>query len=193
MAKPKSEKKRQAILDAALEVCAKRGIADAPTSAISKAAGVAEGTLFTYFRTKEELMHELYLELRQIFSRQLSDFPDGKDPHTRMRYIWDRYLELGMARPEQLKVLTQLRVPGELFRKNEKPAMAFVEILKALREVTKDDDLSKAPPEYLVLLVRAQAETTLEFIMAHPESEAACRELGFKALWRGLTGEQAGR
>jgi hypothetical protein len=124
-----------------------------------------------------------------VFSRHLSDFPHGKNARTRLRYIWDRYLELGAARPEQLKVLTQLRAPGKLFRENEKPAFAFIELMRALGEVTKENELSKAPPEYLVLLVRSQAEVTLEFITAHPESTAACKELGFKALWRGLTGE----
>ena len=60
MSRPRSEQKRQAILDAAFRVFVERGVAASPTSAISKAAGVAEGTLFTYFKTKEELMHELY-------------------------------------------------------------------------------------------------------------------------------------
>jgi hypothetical protein len=32
------------------------------------------------------------------------------------------------------------------------------------------------------------AEITVEFINAHPESAEVCRELGFKMLWKGLTG-----
>ena len=49
MARPKSEDKRNAILDAATRVFAERGLTAAPTSEISKQAGVAEETLFTYF------------------------------------------------------------------------------------------------------------------------------------------------
>ena len=48
MARPKSEDKRNAILDAATRVFAESGLSAAPTSEISKQAGVAEGTLFTY-------------------------------------------------------------------------------------------------------------------------------------------------
>jgi len=40
----------------------------------------------------------------------------------------------------------------------------------------------------MVLLLRAHGEATIEFIVAHPEQEAQCRELGFKLIWRGLTG-----
>ena len=48
MARPKSEDKRNAILDAATRVFAERGLTAAPTSEISKQAGVAEGL---YLRT----------------------------------------------------------------------------------------------------------------------------------------------
>jgi AcrR family transcriptional regulator len=189
MARPRSEKKRQAILDAALRIFAERGVACSPTSAISKAAGVAEGTLFTYFKTKDELMLELYLELRSGFSRALTDFPHLEDARTRLRYVWDKYLEYGAAHPEHLRVLAELRAPGKSFRENEKPVLAFIEVLKAVREAVGGNGLRQAPPEYLVLLVRSQAETTHDFIRVHPEWAAVCTELGFKTVWKGLTGE----
>jgi AcrR family transcriptional regulator len=187
LARPRSGDKRKAILDAALQVCAERGIGGAPTSAISRMAGVAEGSLFTYFATKEELFSELYLELRMEFSRHLSDFPHDQDTRTRLHYIWEKYLDLGAAHPEQLKVLAQLRASGQLFRENEKPAFALIAVLTATGEAAKGSELEKLPPEYLVMMVRAQAETTVEFINANPESAAVCRELGFRMLWAGLT------
>jgi AcrR family transcriptional regulator len=55
MAKPKSENKRNAILSAAIQVFAERGLG-APTAAITSAAGIAEGSLFTYIKTKDELI-----------------------------------------------------------------------------------------------------------------------------------------
>ncbi|MGD0890918.1 MAG: TetR/AcrR family transcriptional regulator [Terracidiphilus sp.] len=189
MARPKSEDKRKAILDAALRVFAEHGIANAPTSAISKAAGVAEGSLFTYFKTKEELLSALYFDLRMEFSRHLPDFPHGTNARTRLKYIWDQYLELGASHPEQLKVLKQLRATGRLFREDETPAFAFVEVLKATHDAVQGKELQHAPPEYLVLVMRAQAEMTLEYIHAHPQSAEICRELGFKMVWAGLTGK----
>jgi AcrR family transcriptional regulator len=64
VARPRSEDKRNAILNAATRVFAERGLTAAPTSEISKEAGVAEGTLFTYFRTKDDLMNSLYQEIK---------------------------------------------------------------------------------------------------------------------------------
>jgi AcrR family transcriptional regulator len=49
------EKTRQAILKAALDLFSRRGFQSTTTRDISRKAGIAEGTLFNYFRTKEDL------------------------------------------------------------------------------------------------------------------------------------------
>ena len=189
MARPRSDDKRKAILEAAIAMLEERGIADAPTSAISRAAGVAEGSLFTYFKSKNDLMNEVYVQLRQEFSRSLTDFPHEADANTRLRYIWDKYLELGKLKPRRLKVLAQLRASGKLFREDEQPAFVFREVMKATTEMASRNELRDSHPEFLVLTMRAQAEATIEFIHAHPELEAQCRELGYKMLWKGLAGK----
>ncbi|MDR3773437.1 MAG: helix-turn-helix domain containing protein [Terracidiphilus sp.] len=188
MARPRSGDKHKAILDAALRICAERGIAGAPTSAISKAAGIAEGSLFTYFKTKNDLLNELYEVLRTEFSRHLPDFPHGADARARLRYIWDRILDLGAAHPEQLTVLAQLRASGKMVNDNRAPTFALAEVMRAAIELTAGSELSDLPAEYLVLMVRAQTEITIEYINAHPESAAVCRALGFQILLKGLTG-----
>jgi len=188
LARPKSDNKRKAILESAMELFADRGIGYAPTSAISSAAGVAEGTLFTYFRTKDELLNELYRELRKEMDREMVDYPFTADAHTRLRYVWDRYLSLAMTHPKRLKVLQQLRTSGRLLKDAEAPNMAIMELLHTTREAAERGGFRGASAEFLVLLFRAQAEATVEFIGAHRELEAESRELGFKLIWRGLTG-----
>lgn len=189
MARPKSNHKRQAILDAAMELFAERGIAHAPTAAISSAAGVAEGTLFTYFKTKDELLNELYRELRKEIDREMADFPFAADVRARLRFVWDRFLTMALKRPKRLKVQQQLRASGKLLKEAEVPNMTVLELLHITREGAQIGGLQNASPEYLVLMFRAQAEATAEFIVAHPEMEAESRELGFKLVWRALTGQ----
>ncbi|MHB5815133.1 TetR/AcrR family transcriptional regulator [Klebsiella pneumoniae] len=75
MARPKSEDKKQALLEAATAAFAQSGIA-ASTSAIARSAGVAEGTLFRYFATKDELLNELYLAIKLRLVRTMESFPE---------------------------------------------------------------------------------------------------------------------
>jgi AcrR family transcriptional regulator len=60
--------RRQAILDAALEVFAAQGFAAARLEDVARQAGVAKGTLYLYFRDKEELFEQiLRVEGEQVF------------------------------------------------------------------------------------------------------------------------------
>jgi hypothetical protein len=67
--------------------------------------------------------------------------------------------------------------------------MVIKELLQVSKEGAELGGLNGASPEYLVLMFRAQAEATAEFIAAHQEMEAESRELGFKLVWRALVGQ----
>src|SRR3984885_8724258 len=136
MARPRSEDKRNAILDAATRLFAERGLAAAPTSEISDLAGVAEGTLFTYFKTKDDLVNALYRELKlELADAMMSDFPRKKNVRTRLRHVWDRYMNWGIANPNQRKVLAQLQVSEVLTKESRDAASAlFVEFQVMIRD-----------------------------------------------------------
>jgi AcrR family transcriptional regulator len=129
MARPKSEDKRNAILEAATRLFAERGLTAAPTSEISKQAGVAEGTLFTYFKTKDDLINALYRALKlELADAMMSDFPRKKNVRTRLQHVWDRYVKWGIANPKERKVLAQLTVSEVLTKESRDAGSApFVE------------------------------------------------------------------
>jgi TetR/AcrR family fatty acid metabolism transcriptional regulator len=62
MAKKKSELVRKAILDAAVKVIAQKGYYSARTAEIAREAGVAAGTIYNYFRNKDDLMISIFNE-----------------------------------------------------------------------------------------------------------------------------------
>ena len=55
--------KREAILAAALRLIARLGLHATPISAVAREAGVAAGTLYLYFPSKEAMINALYLEV----------------------------------------------------------------------------------------------------------------------------------
>ncbi len=57
------EEKRDAILQATLELVAEHGFHDAPCSLIAERAGVAAGTIYRYFESKDELIVAVYRDL----------------------------------------------------------------------------------------------------------------------------------
>lgn len=65
--------KREAILRAALRLIARAGLHDAPMAAVAREAGVAAGTPYVYFASKEAMINALYLDVLQDRDRVLVD------------------------------------------------------------------------------------------------------------------------
>src|SRR5258708_35772836 len=119
------------MLDAANRIFAEHGLTAAPTSEISRKAGVAEGTLFTYFKTKDDLINALYREIKsELADAMMSGFPRKKSVRTRLQHVWDGYVNWGVTNPEQRKALAQLQVSGMLSKESfEAGNGPFVEVL----------------------------------------------------------------
>ena len=190
MARPKSEDKRSAILDAATRLFAERGLAAAPTSEISKRAGVAEGTLFTYFETKDDLINSLYREIKlELADAMMSDFPRKKNVRTRLRHVWDRYANWGIANPKQRKVLAQLQV-SEVLTKESKDAggAPFVEFQAMIRDAIEQRIFrSDLPVELISKSLATLVEATIDLTVSNPSKAKNYRDSGFQMFWAGIT------
>jgi len=190
VARPKSEDKRNAILDAATRLFAERGLTAAPTSEISKQAGVAEGTLFTYFKTKDDLIHALYREIKlELADAMMSDFPRKKNVRTRLRHVWDRYVNWGIANPNQRKVLAQLQVSEVLTKESRDAASAlFVEFQVMIRDAIEQrvfrNDL---PVELISKSLAALVEATIDLTVSNPSQAKNYQDGGFQMFWAGVT------
>jgi AcrR family transcriptional regulator len=69
----RGEATRAAILDAAEKVIGKSGFSASSISGITRAAGVAQGTFYIYFRSKEDVFRELVLELGRVLRHSLTE------------------------------------------------------------------------------------------------------------------------
>ena len=190
MARPRSEDKRNAILEAATRVFAKRGLTAAPTSEISKQAGIAEGTLFTYFETKDDLINALYRELKlELADAMMSGFPRKKSVRIRLRHVWDRYVSWGVANPDQRKVLAQLTVSEVLTKESRDAAGApFVEFQTTIRDAIEQRVFrSDLPAELISKSLVALGEATIDLTVSKPSNTNKYRDSGFQMFWAGIT------
>lgn len=93
MARPRAIDKRRRILDAAVRVFARKGYFAARVSDIAKKAGVADGTIYLYFRSKEDLLVRLFDEVMSVHVEEARDavraLPSAPE---RLRAIAERHL-----------------------------------------------------------------------------------------------------
>lgn len=191
MARPKSDDKRNALLLAAEQVFAERGLAAAPTSAISKQAGVAEGTLFTYFRTKDELVNALYRSIKlDLADALMSRFPRQGPVRGRLEYLWDAFVDWGVANPQRLNVLDQLSVADTVSEESKAVGYEpFAEIEALAQDSIRTEVLRAYPVAFIAASMKALAETTMTFMTAYPEEAGRYRKVGFEVFWNGVARE----
>jgi AcrR family transcriptional regulator len=190
VARPKSEDKRNAIFDAANRLFAERGLTAAPTSEISKLAGVAEGTLFTYFETKDDLINALYREIKlELADAMMSDFPRKKNVRIRLRHVWDRYVSWGIANPNQRKVLAQLTVSEVLTNESRGAGSApFVEFQNMIRDAVEQQVFrNDVPVELISKSLAALVEATIDLTVLNRSKAKQYRDSGFQMFWAGIT------
>jgi AcrR family transcriptional regulator len=187
MARVKSPEKRSAILKAAVHEIAEVGLG-APTAKIARRAGVAAGTLFTYFANKEELLNELYLELKgEVYARVNGNFPQKANLERRARHIWSSSLDWAIEFPEKRKVSVQLNVSDLITPETRaKTAAQRGTTDETLSELGTLGELRGLPAGFATATMSAMQEATMEFVAKQPKRREELIERAFQVFWRTL-------
>lgn len=187
MARPKSEDKRSAIVAAAIRVIAAQGLG-ASTAAIAKAAGVSNGSLFTYFDTKAELLNQLYIELKtEMGQGALEGLPAGDDIRQQLFYLWTRWMHWATDCPDKRRTLAQLLVSDEITPESKQIGHQVMAGIAQLMDRSRaQGPMRDAPLGFVSALMSALADTTIDFMLQDAAKAEKHCQAGFEALWRML-------
>ncbi|MGL3066326.1 TetR/AcrR family transcriptional regulator [Planococcus sp. SE5179] len=131
----KDKPKYKQIIDAAVIVIAENGYHQAQVSKIAKQAGVADGTIYLYFKNKEDILISVFQEkmgvfvskLEQIISRDL-------DASTKLGLMIESHFEL-LASDIHLAIVTQLELRQSNYEIRMKINNVLREYLKLMDKI----------------------------------------------------------
>jgi TetR/AcrR family fatty acid metabolism transcriptional regulator len=107
---PVPSAKRDAILRAAIDVFAERGFFNAQVADVARAAGVAAGTVYLYFRSKDDLLASIFERaMREAFAEGRAELAGVREPSERLR----RFARLHLAwlgRDRNLAIVFQVEL-----------------------------------------------------------------------------------
>jgi len=187
MPRPKSDDKRSAILAAATRIIVTKGLS-APTMGIAKEAGIANGSLFTYFETKADLFNQLYLELKtEMALLAMKNFPDGAELREQFFHIWQNWMHWAVSFPEKRRALAQLGVSDEITAATRTGGHKTMARIAQLMERSRaNGPMQKAPMGFVVAIMNSIAEATMDYMVQDPKNAKKHCRAGFDALWRML-------
>jgi len=130
--------KREAISRAAIRVFAHNGYFNSKVADIAREAGVADGTVYLYFKSKEEILHSIFDRgVADALTAARAQIKELSDPREKLRRIALLHLErLGADR--DLAVVFQVELRGSTKFMEEFSAAGFAEYLELIRSTFEE-------------------------------------------------------
>jgi len=134
--------KRESILRAATRVFARNGYFNSKVADIAREAEVADGTVYLYFKSKEEILHSIFDQnMAEAIAAGRVLIEKIRDPGEKLRRIAMLHLErLGADR--DLAVVFQVELRGSTKFMREFSAAGFAEYLGLLRQTFEEGQRS---------------------------------------------------
>jgi TetR/AcrR family fatty acid metabolism transcriptional regulator len=131
--RPSTPDKREAILRAAIKVFARKGYFSSKVSDIAGEAKIADGTVYLYFKSKEEILHSIFNRMMDHFISEGKKELEGiEKADEKLRKIAELHLErLGADR--DLAIVFQVQLRGSIKFMREFSAAGFSEYLDLIR------------------------------------------------------------
>lgn len=123
--------KYRQIIDAAVEVIAENGYHSSQVSKIAKRAGVADGTIYLYFKNKEDILVSLFQEKMGVFIERIESATTSRQTSSeKLRVLVETHFEQ-LSEDHHLAVVTQL----ELRQSNKMLRLKINSVLKKYLDV----------------------------------------------------------
>ncbi|ORE86421.1 transcriptional regulator TetR family protein [Oceanococcus atlanticus] len=181
--------KRQDILDTAVELFVRQGVDNTPTSQISKVAGVATGTLFHHFHSKDEILSALVLDIREsVHAAVMAASGHMADYNYKCRFeaMWLAFIRWAMKHPNQFHFRTQIEsrvnLDEETQRQVDRLQGEFDEIA---RQGVEMGLLKPLPIEFLTGFAHHQGTYITAYFIENPKhfADDAFRKRCFSCTW----------
>ncbi|MDY6914932.1 MAG: TetR/AcrR family transcriptional regulator [Candidatus Cloacimonadota bacterium] len=158
--------KRKAIIEAAIETFSRRGFHKTKISQIAKTAGVADGTVYLYFKDKDDLLIKAFEEL---FGEKLINIQNKIERETSARdkilKFIDYHIDLFTENPSVARFLAiELRQSPDFYESypEYEPLKKYLDYLKKLADVAiAEGDIRKVDTEALGYLIFG----TMDFLL----------------------------
>lgn len=118
----KSSDKHKRILDAAVKVFAQKGFFQSKVSEIAREAGVADGTIYLYFRNKDDLLISIFeVKMQEVISRFRAAIDEQSDAVSKLDCLIKMHLAEFQANPDLAAVFqVELRQSSRFMRESDK-------------------------------------------------------------------------
>ena len=147
----KSKDKKAALLKASLVLINEGGIQGASMSKVAKIANVSPATIYLYFESKQDLVNQLYLEIKERFSQKaFNGYESGIGVKKGFELIWNNIADFKINYLPESSFLSQCDNTPMIDTESRQKGLLHLQPLLDLWEVGKKEGIIKDVSPYLL-------------------------------------------
>ena len=165
------EDKSIKILDAAIRVFARKGFYNSTISDVAKVAEVAEGTIYLYFKNKDDLLISIFEQSMDLFVQEVNrELAGVTDPKEKLKKFLSLHLRLVEENPDLAQVLQiELRQSSKFMKEYEGGKFSdYLNIVRSIIEEGQEKGIFRSDLEPRILrraIFGAVDELALEWLL----------------------------
>jgi AcrR family transcriptional regulator len=186
----RSKDKKQLILEATLALIAENGLHATPMSQISKRSGVSAGTIYHYFPSKEALINELYVDLKQVIAAAAFRGYNIQAPYPeRFLLVWRNSLDYLISSPMQLSFIEQCSISPVISTEAKAASNKYLApVIGFITEGIELGQLKKMDIQLMLTLINSAVVGTAKLQLSGAlEITDEHREAAARACWDGVS------
>ncbi|MFD1163978.1 TetR/AcrR family transcriptional regulator [Hwangdonia seohaensis] len=175
----KSIDKRNALVQATIELVNNNGFHDTAMSKIAKMANVSPATIYLYFENKQDLVNQTYLEVKTKYTDFVfKTYNENNSVKAGFELIWKRIAEFNINESEYSFFLNQCNNTPIIDEPSRKEGIRHLQPLLDLWERGKKEGVIKPISDYILyaysinplsFLMTAQKQDEFQLTKAHVE------------------------
>ena len=178
--------KKEAIYKASIKLLNERGFHSTPMSLIAKEANVAAGTIYIYFKNKDDMLNKLYLEIKEEYSNSLMKGYSRSMPiRDAFELVWRNSLDFKLKRIEEFTVMEQFRNSPFIWKVTVEEGMKIFSPIAKLVEHARNEkvikDISNAV--FYALFFGPVGELAKTHLLNKTEFTEEEKKITFQATW----------
>ncbi len=190
--------KKNQIMQAALQLFVEQGFEATSTAAITRKAGVAAGTLFHHFESKEKLIDAIYTQVKSDMSDALAKGTDNQaDARAMFHRSWKNFVVYCAENPENFRFVDVFSNSTQISNGvAERAKKQFFDHLHELIEVARRENcLQGLPDELIYSMITSLSVATVWHLIEHPEKlhDEIFMERALNSCWRAISNDSTDR
>lgn len=189
MPRQRDENKIPLIQQAALRLVIQTGFSGLKMQDVAKEAGIATGTLYIYYPSKEDLINELFVVTKkEIADVMLSPYNQAETFYQTFKKMWLAYFEFCHQNPEKMLFVEQFLYSGLISEQNIAITNRYFEPLNEfLNNAQKQAIIKAIDAEILKAHMQGAIHEMVKWLEKNKQNiEGTLMDRLFELTWNGI-------